>query len=185
MSGWLAEYRVRAAYEHSDIGHYLPVLLGAALRYPQPKIIELGLLHGDSTTAFLAAAELAGGHVWSVDIDSGCLFLKRDPQPDPGLWTFVHSDSRAGDAITGTPDDAHVVLIDSSHEYAQTCDELRIYLDKLRSGGMMLMHDVDNPDCGPAVRAALDAVLPEYDLGWTWYGGVNGLGVIQIPPRWH
>ncbi len=185
MSGWLEEYRVRAGYEHSDIGHYLPVLLGAAMRYPQPKIIELGLLIGDSTTAFLAAAELAGGHVWSVDINPDCLFLKHDPQPDPGLWTFVGADSRSPEAVAATPDDAHIVLIDSSHLYDQSCDELRIYLDKLRSGGMMLLHDVDNPECGPAVRAALAEVLPAYGLDWTCYGGVNGLGVIQIPPRWH
>jgi predicted O-methyltransferase YrrM len=180
---WLAEYRVRAAYEHSDIGHYLPVLFGTAARYPQPKIIELGLHEGDSTTALLAAAQWCGGHVWSVDVSPDCRFLKHEP--DPRLWTFVSGDSRSVLAVQGTPDDAHVVLIDSSHEYDQTKDELRIYLPKLRAGGTLLMHDIDNPDCGPAVRAALTEVLPEFGLSMTAYGGVNGLGVITIPPRWH
>lgn len=186
MNRWLAEYQERSRHI-SDMAHYMPVLFGTAARYEQCKIIELGVRGGDSTMALLAAAELAGGHLWSVDIDPGCEFLKRDPQPESHLWTFVCEDSRSAAAAAATPDDAHVVLIDSSHDYDQTCTELLIYLDKLRGGGMLLMHDVGHPDFGPPVRAALAEVLPRFgiDWGWTQYGGENGLGLVPIPARWH
>lgn len=186
MTYWLSEYQERSRHI-TDIAHYMPVLFGTAARYGQCKVIELGVRDGDSTVAFLAAAELTGGHVWSVDIDPDCGFTKRDPQPESHLWTFAGHDSRSTAAQAATPDDAHVVLIDSSHDYAQTCTELLIYLDKLRGGGMLLMHDVGHPEYGPPVRAALDEILPQFgiDWGWTEYGGENGLGVVPIPLRWH
>ena len=57
----------RRSQSGSDIHAHLPRLFELASK-PHVKIIELGVRGGDSTSAFLAAAEEQGGEVWSVDI---------------------------------------------------------------------------------------------------------------------
>src|SRR5580704_4772440 len=53
----------------SDIREYLPFLYETAKQYPQVRVLEFGARKGNSTLAFLAAAEAAGGYVLSVDIE--------------------------------------------------------------------------------------------------------------------
>jgi cephalosporin hydroxylase len=174
---WLAAYQ-RRAVTRSDIGHNLHILFGVAAKYPGCKVIEIGVRSGQSTTAFLAAAELTGGHVWSVDIDRDCRFLAEYAQEGGGPWTFIHGDSADGGIVAQTPDDAHVLFIDSSHTFAQTRAELEGFLPRVRGGGTVLMHDTA---LCPEVREALDEILPSF--GWTWYecGGENGLGLVNVP----
>ena len=61
---WLPAYQRRAATK-SDLGHNLHVLFGAAAKYPACRVLEIGVGTGQSTTAFLAAAELTGGSAFS------------------------------------------------------------------------------------------------------------------------
>jgi len=184
VTGWLADYQRRAA-ARSDLGHNLHILFGAAARYPACTVLEIGVGTGQSTTAFLAAAELTGGHVWSVDISASCLFLLEHAQSGrPAPWTFILGDS-ADQAVTDrTPDKADVLFIDSSHAYAQTRLELERYVPRVRPGGMVLLHDTtwtfsDRPSA--EVADALNDVLPAMGLSWRELGGENGLGVIDIP----
>jgi predicted O-methyltransferase YrrM len=178
---WLPAYQRRAATQ-SDLGHNLHVLFGAAAKYPACKIVEIGVNSGQSTTAFLAAAELVGGHVWSVDIDPDCRFAAEYAREGSrGPWTFILGDSAQQATVDQTPDDADLLFIDSSHTYAQTRAELENYLPRIRPGGTVLMHDTDLPTQGEEVRAALDEILPGFGLTWRECGGENGLGLIQIP----
>ena len=96
MVSWLDRYRHRAnRIESSYLSEYLPVLFGNAARYPEAVIVEIGTDIGESTTALLAAAELTGGHMWSIDINPGIKFLETYAEHDDGLWTFVCGDSSA------------------------------------------------------------------------------------------
>jgi hypothetical protein len=177
---WMDEFRARADIP-SDMSHYLPVLFGTVARYPAAQVVELVVRAGTSTVGLLAGAEVAGGHVWSVDIDAGCAFRQFTPQPDPALWTFIGADSVSWEAVAGTPGKIDVLFIDSSHEYRETCNELDLYLPKVVPGGTVLLHDTSSLKCH--VREALEETLPDLGLTWHEYGGACGLGVIVMPDQ--
>ena len=90
----LAEEYQRRCRADSDIREYLPLLHGYARLYPAVRVLEVGVRSGNSTVAFLLAAQAMGGHVWSVDIDD-----VRDrpegigPWRDHPAWTFTQGDS--------------------------------------------------------------------------------------------
>jgi len=65
MNFWL-EYERRCG-DKSDISDHLPRLFQEADQ-PEVWVLELGVRSGNSTAAFLAAAEKNNGQVWSVDI---------------------------------------------------------------------------------------------------------------------
>jgi hypothetical protein len=175
------EYRRRCGTAH-DVAGQMPVLYAWA-RHPGARIIELGtgngqrgeMFSGNSTSAFLAGIERSGGELWSVDI--------ADP-PVPAWWRdlpnwhLIISDDVA--AAPGIPDGAHVLFIDTSHYYAHTLTELRLYVPKVRPGGVVLMHDTNKAEW-PEVALALNAYCGETGLEWYDHPFTHGLGVIEVP----
>ena len=110
----------------SDIQEYLPDLYNIAGGYQGVRVLELGTRRGNSTLAFLAAAEAAGGHVWSADVANvaadpeGMLPWARCP-----LWTFTCGDDMDPAVQARLPAEVDVLFIDTSHEYLHTLAELR------------------------------------------------------------
>jgi cephalosporin hydroxylase len=172
----------------SDIQEYLPFLHETARSYPGVRVLELGTRKGNSTLAFLAAAEAAGGHVWSADISD----VTRDPE---GMapwarcpwWTFTRGDDTDPAVQSLLPARCDVLFIDTSHEYAHTLAELRAYVPRLAAGGVALLHDTHVTGWPgyrregnlPPVWQALDDYCPETGLSWEDTPGVYGLGVIR------
>jgi predicted O-methyltransferase YrrM len=176
---WLPDYQRRAA-QTSAIAHYLPVLFGMAARYPGVRVIEIGTDIGESTTALLAAAELAGGHVWSVDSNPQAAFQDTYQLHGPDrLWTFACADS--AQAAGMVPPDCDVLFVDSGHQYHTTCLEIELYLPKVVPGGVALFHDTDKPGTDDKVKEALNDLLPGMGLTWEEYPGKCGLGVVRVP----
>ena len=176
----------------SDIQEYLPFLHETARSYPGVRVLELGTRTGNSTLAFLAAAGIAGGHVWSCDIAD----VTRDPggmRPWAGcpLWTFTRGDDMDPAVRAALPAEVDVLFIDSSHLYDHTLAELRAYMPQVAAGGVALFHDVNLAGWGgdpplpdvPEVAQALDAWCAEAGLPWENLPGVYGLGVIRIPEQ--
>lgn len=172
----------------SDIREYLPFLFETAASYPQVRVLELGSRGGNSTLAFLAAAEAVNGHVTSVDTDRVTGFLDgmfrwRDC---PG-WTFVQGDDMDGAVQARLPAGVDVLFIDTSHEYGHTLAELRAYMPRVVPGGVALFHDTacfgdwcEDGDTIPAVARALDDYCAETGLSWENLPGEYGLGVIRV-----
>lgn len=177
----------------SDIWEHLPFLHDTALSYERPKIIELGVRTGNSTSALLAAAEEGGGHLWSVDIIV-------PPVPvawlDDEAWTFLHGSDVHPEIVRRIKEDTapgvDVLFIDSSHEYEHTLEELRTYVPMVRPGGVVLMHDTEATEQPPFanegarkiaenVTRAIEAYCAEMGLTWESRHGCGGLGVINIP----
>lgn len=166
----------------SDIVDHLP-RLHAEASGGDAFVIELGVRTGVSTIAFLHAVELHGGHVWSVDINP--------PPPHEWTgheqWTFMLGDDL--ELAEQLPDNVDVVFIDTSHTYDQTCAELEMYVEKVRPGGVVLLHDVElkHPELSPItdppfpVRAAVDEYCAANGLTVEIVSGCYGLGVIRIP----
>ena len=182
------EYRRRATQDH-DIKVQMPVLYAWANR-PGVRIIELGIRSGNSTSAFLAGLERGHaflsadeavstrlGGLWSVDIA---------PPAVPGewadcpFWHFLIANDVTEQAVSFCPDDAEILFIDTSHYYEHTLAELRLYVPKVRPGGVVLLHDTD-PAEWPDVSRALRDYCAESGLEWYDHPFWHGLGVIEIP----
>jgi predicted O-methyltransferase YrrM len=187
LASFAEQYRARLEGPDTDIRAHLPLLYKTVLDYRKPQILELGTRRGESTRAFLAAAEANGGHVWSVDIE----------QPDvpaeewaaTGLWHLTVADDRDVPIPAGYRPD--VVFIDTSHELLHTLAELERFVPLAAPGGTVLLHDTEfgweparMPPPGPVwfpVAAALDLYCYRHDLRWRNYYGSYGLGEIKIP----
>lgn len=178
-------YLDRAA-KKSDIREYLPYMYDCACSYEKVRVLELGTRKGNSTLAFLAAAEKTGGHVWSNDI----INVDKDPEGMKAwcpnrYWTFIHGDDMAQLPLPGEVD---VLFIDTSHEYEHTRRELEIYMPRVVSGGTALFHDTklynwpgyQPPGDRPPVAQALDEYCEEEGLSWEELPGQYGLGVIRL-----
>ena len=175
MSEFKAEYHARLAGPWSDIQDQLPLLYGRACRYPGVKVAEFGVRTGESTAAFLAAAEAVGGHVWSYDVDEPSV-----PSwwVSSGRWTFTRASS-----LAATPPPCQVLFIDTSHAYADTVAELCRLVPLVQPGGVVLCHDTKlthAPFEPLAVARALDDYCAETGREWSELGGMLGLGEILI-----
>jgi predicted O-methyltransferase YrrM len=181
MTFWL-EYERRCG-DRSDISDHLPRLYAEANR-PDVQILELGVRSGNSTAAFLAAAERNGGQVWSVDTHP-----PKIPREwhDSNLWTFIQgNDLELADRLPQTVD---VLFIDTSHAYRQTLAELHLYASRVHPNGVILLHDTelekpDDADAGDppypvavAIREWAATLKQPPDI--EWISGCYGLAVIK------
>ena len=182
MSFWL-EFERRCG-EQSDIQDHLPILFNEANR-DMVTVLELGVRSGNSTAAFLAAAEKNGGHVWSVDISR-----PRVPQEwfSSDIWTFIEGDDlEVADLM---PDVVDVLFIDTSHAYRQTLAELELYAPLVRRGGKIILHDTElqHPEAAEAgdppfpVAVAVREWAEKQDAApmIEWVSGCYGLAVITV-----
>lgn len=167
----------------SDIQEYMPFLHETALEHP--RILELGCRSGNSTMAFLAAAEKNGGHVTSVDINP-CPLIPDHPQR-----TFIQGDDMEAQACARIhryhPFD--LLFVDTSHYYEHTFRECHQYIPFVRHGGIALFHDTrlfmhpheyEWHENIPPVRKALNDYCAETGLTWEELPGEYGLGIIKI-----
>lgn len=169
----------------SDIQGHLQTLHDQVAARTEPIVLELGVRAGVSTSAFLTAVSEVGGHVWSVD-----MARMRTPLwwADTGLWTSIMGDDRSPEIADRLPAAVDVLFIDTSHAYDHTLAELRLYVPRVKPGGVVLLHDteLEHPEGVPAdpgfpVAKALDVFCDETDLAWDNRPGSYGLGVIGIP----
>ena len=168
------EYRRRAAADH-DIRQQMPVLYAWARH--ADRIIELGVRSGNSTSAFLAGIEHGGGELWSVDIETPDVPAWWRDLP---AWHLLVADDLSPKAVAFCHRGADVLFIDTSHYYEHTLAELRLYVPKVRPGGVVLLHDTDRTEW-PDVGRALDEYCPSAGLDWYDHPFWHGLGVIEVP----
>ncbi|MDG6905008.1 MAG: class I SAM-dependent methyltransferase [Nitrososphaerota archaeon] len=163
----------RAILKLGDISGHLQTLFLVSLLSKSKTILELGTATGESTLAFLEAAKLNGGRVFSVDIDS-CLEagekITRFGYKD--FWTFIQID----DLTLKWTQQIDLLFIDTSHTFDQTISELAKYEPLVKKGGVIMMHDIVT---FPEVMDAIDS----YKLGrddLVLYRDLtnNGLGII-------
>jgi hypothetical protein len=152
----------------SDIRDHLPRLR----REARGTVLELGVRGGASTSALLAGIEERGGTLWSVDINAGCRHAF-DGHPQ---WHFVAADSRDTDAVVaaGLPASLDVLFIDTIHTYEHVHEELEAWADRVRRGGIILVHDTDS---FPDVRRALGDWCRSRQVPFEFLRRSNGLGV--------
>ena len=176
----LADEYARVCSTPSDIVDHLPRFVDMVEELDAKHVIELGTRSGVSTIAWLFALE-GRGRLTSVDLD---------PAPPIGVyphWTFVQGDDLSMRVLERLKP-ADIVFIDTSHLYDQTIVELNTYLDLVRPGGRIVLHDTQlrRPEGSPArplfpVRTAIKEFVAKHKLEWFEYLDCFGLGVIEIP----
>jgi predicted O-methyltransferase YrrM len=179
----LKEYEQRLA-EWSDIQQHMAFMRGTAASYAVPRIIELGVRGGNSTSAFLAAAGEVGGELWSVDIAGA---LVPDHWHDLPYWHFLKAGDCSPEALAWLPLKCDVLFVDTSHTQEHTRHELEVFVPRVRRGGVALLHDTMWEDpaeeleepTGPVARA-LDAFCRDRGLSWENRRGSYGLGVVRL-----
>jgi predicted O-methyltransferase YrrM len=169
----LAEALGRWVRDRSDIRDHLGTIFAETIATQPRLIVELGTRGGLSTRAFLAAAEVTGAQLLSVDIED-CSALEI---PDHFLnrWRFAKGDdvAYAGEpfarfcAESGFPPAADIIFIDTSHLYEHTRQEIDAWLPRLAPNGAMMFHDTNMANW----FAGLD--------GRVWRGWDNDRGVIR------
>lgn len=178
-----AEYE-RRCETPSDIVDHLPRLFAEADK-PGVRVIELGVRTGNSTVAFLHAAERNDGHVWSVDISP-----PKVPFKDHERWTFIHGSDMDAAVSSQLPVGVDVLFIDTSHHYEHTVAELDTYAAFVKPGGVILLHDteVERPHLAPPnpaypVKVAVLGFVER--TGWPveFVEECYGLGVIRVPGK--
>jgi len=181
-----AEYE-RRLRTPSDIQQHLPELFRWAATQHDANVVELGTRSGNSTAAFLAACELRGrGFVWSFDLAPADV-----PWELTGPhWSFRQLDALGVRAQAAAPDLIDVLFIDlDPHSFEQTADALRLWVPRVRPGGVVLCHDTEWPEINArcpdphdsGVGRALDDFCRERGLSWENRAGNNGLGVLRVP----
>ncbi len=169
----------------SDIQYALPRLYNTSLGYAGVRVLELGVRSGVSTTAFLAAAEKAQGHVWSVDIQTPQVPMER--WLASGYWTLAVCDDMSYEPpdMPEGPSGFDVLFIDTDHTYVHTLAELAKFIPWVAPGGTVFLHDsllehVDGEEPWP-VASALNRFCIESGRAWTEHGGQFGLAEILKP----
>lgn len=110
--------------------------------------------------------------LWSVDVDAASAgVFAGHPQ-----WRFVLADSRDREAIeaAGVANELDVLFIDTIHTYEQVRDELRVWGERVRAGGVILFHDTDS---SPEIRRAISEWCEPRRAAFVFLGRSHGLGV--------
>ncbi len=151
-----------------DIIEHLPFLTRVCLDIGAEVILELGVMSGCSTKAFLLAAQPLNAKVISVDIEQSCGKISKSP-----YWEFHCIDDLKFE-IKGPID---VLFIDTSHTYDHTLAELRRFAPKVIAGGVVILHDTIS--CPPVLRA-IESYLHANPATYTFTNRTNnnGLGIL-------
>jgi len=147
-----------------DIIEHIPFLRKLALDVEAKRILELGVLNGGSTSAFLEAAKILNAKVISIDKED-CSHISDSP-----FWEFHQIDDL--DYVLEEPVD--ILFIDTSHTYDQTLGELRKFSPMAK---VVLLHDTESY---PEVKKAIKDYLKEVPGRWTFENRCNnnGLGIL-------
>lgn len=160
-------------YNSDDIIDHLDFLRRVCLEVEAEYILELGTRTGNSTQAFLDAANVLNAKVVSVDID-----------PNPGVPDKVRDDPRwefhCKDSLEFIPkQNIDVLFIDTSHTYLRTIEELRRYAPGVKGSGVILLHDTLSY---PAVLKAIEDYMKEKPGKYRFEHRAfcSGLGVLWL-----
>jgi len=189
---WLRKQLKNAAHEQydywlthwSDVQTHLPTLY----EHARGNVLELGVRAGVSTSALLTGVSDHGGHVWSVDRDDCSTVFAGHP-----CWTFIQADSLDLEKIRTARLQGYensgaleyedtlwdLVFIDTEHTEMRTLAELQVWGPYVHPGGLIILHDTDDPSTYPGVRNAISFYCLQHGLAPDFYEGSYGLGVIR------
>jgi spermidine synthase len=133
-------------------------------------MLQIGLGHWASTHFILS---LLLDHMTTIEYDIE--FIERYlPQIDADMETIIHGDSTVVHKIISDGFDA--VFIDGNHSYEYVKKDLENYWPKVKSGGIVALHDVNFE----GDRYGSPRVLRESGLDWKFISHSAEVGIAYI-----
>lgn len=136
----------------------------------KPVVADVGAGSGTTAMAVLGANE--GAKIFTIDINPENVDwaeINLRAYYDTKNWQGVEADSLNA-ARLAADEYFDMVMLDTSHEYEATEQEIKAWLPKLKSGGVFWFHDYIGSDVKRAVdEAAALGLLEKIDqmgLGW-------------------
>jgi Methyltransferase domain len=138
---------------YSDADSALAGAVWCAVRHLAPRtVVETGVARGLTSRVVLEAmARNGGGHLWSIDLPY--LFGRRDladqtgaavPETSRDHWTYVRGSSRRRlRPLLSQLGEVDLFIHDSLHTVRNMRFEMMAVWPALRSGGLMIIDDVD------------------------------------------
>ena len=167
----------------SDIAGHLQFMHDLVVDMDARVVVELGVWTGQSTVALLCALAQTGGLLISCDIKDFPDTRKMIADYRLGVpWAFDVADDLVWGADWEGDGAAQieVLLIDSSHQRAQTEAELRLFSRHMRRDGVILLHDTTAPEWSANIMGAIAAFRADFP-GWQFENRehCNGLGILK------
>ena len=134
--------------------------------------VDLGTREGNSLLALVLAAIKNEGFVYTIDVEKSRI-LWEDAESAKYFHKIIGDD--LGIEIPFAEID--VLSIDTSHTYEHTLKELAKWVPKIRSGGVVLLHDTISH---PTVVSAIKYFIFNKDYTFINDAAQNGMGVIYI-----
>lgn len=115
------------------------------------RIVQLGTCSGYSSLllGFMLRRMNAPRGLFTLDINPELCALTERWLARAGLTNYVTvavGDSRAAETLTAATEhfgaEPEMILLDSSHEYQATLDELALWYPALQIGGLLVLHDI-------------------------------------------
>ncbi len=147
----------------SDINEHLEFLYTVTCNIHAKKILEFGVRSGQSTSAFLSAIEEMLEHdshshkLWSCDLNMPYGDIEKYIGQEH--WIFQQGNDLDNEIYSKLPDSVDIVFIDTGHFFDETLEEMEKYYNKLKKGGLMILHDSNEPQFigeYAAIRVFLD-----------------------------
>ena len=157
------------------------------LKYCPGDIVEIGM--GESSEMFAKYAVEFGVNLYSCDIQMGGMFEVFDKELFANHRCFI---GRSEDFLKEYGGSPSIVFIDGEHLYETVKLETEFFLPKIRTGGVMFLHDTmpvlkknierDGKGYNPGdiykVRQELER-MPEYDV-FTWPYSAQDMGLTMV-----
>lgn len=132
------------ARRRTDISDHLETLYRLALDHKAGLVVELGVRSGESSFVLEKAVRQTGGWLISVDLE------ETDFASDYSRWHFIRMDDRelaarfaAEMKQRGAPGTIDFLFLDTSHTYADTVEELAVWMPLLSKRAIVALHDTN------------------------------------------
>ena len=167
VDGWFGEEESRALFEQANRGFR--------------NAVEIGCWAGKSSSILVQCAMDCGGFVTLIDPfvwmegESVPAFQRNILDKFSGaVFGLYRMGSKEAAVTCREPID--LLHIDGDHTYTGITTDCSLYLPRLRSGGVVCVHDYTNP-AYPDIQTVLD----EYTKGWEDLGVYNTLAIRRKP----
>jgi hypothetical protein len=164
--------------DHSP-GRHLLTVYSAVVGLQAQRAGEIGI--GATTRALRAALRTTGGHLWSCDGDIK-RFSDLLAQQDDG-WTLTLS--RSEDFLQAVDGPLDLFMHDGAHDYHQVKLDLDLILPKMRTFGLVLIHDTQQTDLARDLLAAVRDATKGWLVSWTTLPYNAGLGILRVEAGRH
>jgi hypothetical protein len=159
--------------DHSP-GKHLLTIYSAAIGLRAQRVGEVGI--GSTTRTLRAAMQETGGRLFSCDGDAK-RFSDLPAQQDEH-WSLELC--RSEEYLRRLDPPLDLFMHDGAHDYHQVRLDLELILPKMRTFGLVLMHDTQQSELGPDLLAAVRDGTKRHLVSWTTLPFNAGLGILRI-----